>query len=274
MIAWHADPGLLHRYATGDVDPSLAASLEAHVLACARCRADIAGCVDDARLALGLDGLLATIDAPRPGPVESLLRRAGVPEHQARLLAATPSLRLSWLLAIAVALAFAVGTARLARDPSTGVDLFLVVAPLLPLAGVAAAYGPGVDPTYDIGVAAPMHGWRLLLLRSTAVLSSTTFLAGAATLLLPPAGWAVAAWLLPSLALTLGSLALSTVLSPLRSAGAVAAGWLAVIITAFSEQATTALLGPWPQGVAAVVVIAATGVLAVRRAAFDTRGIR
>jgi hypothetical protein len=33
--------------------------------------------------------------------------------------------------------------------------LFLVMAALLPVAGVAAAYGPGVDPAYDVGRASP-----------------------------------------------------------------------------------------------------------------------
>lgn len=273
MIAWHADPGLLHRYAMGDVDPSLAASLEAHVQACARCRADIGGSVGDERLARGLDGLLAAIDAPRPGPVESLLRRTGVPEHQARLLAATPSLRLSWLLAIAVALAFAVGTAHLARDPRAGVDLFLVIAPLLPLAGVAAAYGPGVDPTYDIGVAAPLSGWHLLLLRATAVLSTTTLLGTIGAVSLPGPGLVVAAWLLPSLALTLTSLALSTVLSPLRGAGIVAAGWLVLVTVGFTGQSPTLLTAPALQGVAGLAALFAVAVLIVRRRSFEVRGL-
>ncbi|MDQ3708796.1 MAG: zf-HC2 domain-containing protein [Actinomycetota bacterium] len=271
MSAWHAGAHLLHRYATGDVDPSLAASLEAHVQACGRCRADIAGCVAGERLARGLDGLLAALDSPRPGPVERLLRLVGVSEHHARLLAATPSLRLSWLLAIAVALAFAVGAAHLASDPRAGVDLFLVIAPLLPLAGVAAAYGPGVDPTYDIGVAAPLSGWRLLLLRAAAVLSTTTMLGTIGAVSLPGPGWAVAAWLLPSLALTLTSLALSTALSPLRGAGVVAAGWLVFVTVGLTGQSPALLTAPALQGAAGVAALLAVAVLIVRRRSFEVR---
>ena len=46
---------------------------------------------------------------------------------------------------------------------------FLALAPLLPLAGVAAAFGAALDPTYEIGLAAPLSAVRLLLLRTVAV---------------------------------------------------------------------------------------------------------
>ena len=49
------------------------------------------------------------------------------------------------------------------------------------------AYGPGIDPTYEIGLAAPMRGLRLLL-RAAAVVRASAVLAAAASLALP--GWA------------------------------------------------------------------------------------
>lgn len=33
--------------------------------------------------------------------------------------------------------------------------LFLALAPLLPLAGVALSYGPAIDPTYEMAVVSP-----------------------------------------------------------------------------------------------------------------------
>ena len=104
-------------------------------------------------------------------------------------------------------LAFAVWAAR---GDQQGVYWFLVLAPMLPLAGVAAAYGQGVDPTYEVGLAAPMRSFGLLLIRAVAVLVTTTVIAGLAALALPGLQWTAAAWLLPSLGLTLASLALAT----------------------------------------------------------------
>ena len=74
---------------------------------------------------------------------------------------------------------------------------FLVLAALLPLAGVAAAYGPGIDPSYEIGVAAPMSSFHLILVRASTVLASTAALAALAALTLPRVGWTAAAWIVP-----------------------------------------------------------------------------
>jgi hypothetical protein len=135
------------------------------------------------------------VDLPRAGVAERLMR-LGVAEHTARLLAATPALRGSWLLAVATVLAFAVLAAW--TTPGQDANLaFLCVAPLLPLAGIAAAYGPGIDPTYEIGLAAPLRSFRLLL-RAAAVLAAAALLAAAASLALPQLGPGAAGWLLPS----------------------------------------------------------------------------
>jgi hypothetical protein len=231
--SWHAGPDLLERYAASTLDEARAASIEAHVMRCARCREALAHA--EATLSLGeplariWNGVEARSDPIRRGVAEHLLVRAGVAEHVARLLAATRSLRLSWLAANALALAFAVAAAY-AGTP--GLMLFLTVAPLVPLAGVSAAYGPGVDPAYEVGVAAPMRSFRLLLVRSTAVLVASMALAGLASLALPRLDWSAAAWLLPSLGLTLASLALSTYIGPVRAAAGVTGVWVvAVLVT-------------------------------------------
>ena len=84
-------------------------------------------------------------------------------EDTARLLAATPSLSASWLGSVAAA-AF---LAALAADSSPrALFAFLTVAPMLPVAGVAAAYGRDADPAHEIAVASPYSMLRLLLLRS------------------------------------------------------------------------------------------------------------
>jgi hypothetical protein len=117
-----------------------------------------------------------------------------------------------------------------AHGSSGGPLLFLLLAPLLPVTGVAAAYGPGIDPTHELALAAPMSGFRLLLLRATAVLAGTTALAAVAAVALPPLGWLAAAWLLPALGLTLASLALATAMHPTAAAGAVAGAWVGAVL--------------------------------------------
>ena len=223
-MSWHVSLELLERYAAGDVDDVQAYSIEAHLPACDQCREDIAGLGGAAVLARSWEGLVAELDAPRPGPVQAALTRLEVPEHVARLLAATPALRLSWLLACAIVLALA---AWAAGERESGEYWFPVLAPLLPLAGVALAYGPDVDPTYEIGLAAPMRSFSLLLIRAVAVLATTSVMAMVAGIALDGPHWDAAAWLAPSLALTLASLALSTRFSPTLAFGGLAALWMA-----------------------------------------------
>jgi hypothetical protein len=228
-MTWHVEPDLLTAYATGAIDTSHAFSVEAHLTECEDCRMALAPMADAPRLERVWLEVEDHLDAPAPGPVESVLRRLGVPEHLARLLAATPSLTVSWLSAIALTLGFA---AFAAHHGQRGLLLFLCLAALLPVAGVAAAFGPALDPTYEVGLAAPLSSVRLLLLRSLAVLTTTVLLAGGGALALPGVGWTAAAWLLPSVALAASSLALATFVAPLTAVGVVGGVWIAAAVVA------------------------------------------
>src|SRR5206468_10612326 len=110
-------------------------SLEAHLLACAECRMLLSPLTDRNAIERMWMDIEEAVDAPRPGPVERVLLRLGLPDHVARLLAATPPLRLSWLGAVAVALVFAL---LAAHGGHAGLVVFLAMAPLVPVAGVAA----------------------------------------------------------------------------------------------------------------------------------------
>jgi hypothetical protein len=241
-MSWHADAALLEAYAHGRIDDARAGSVEAHALACAACRGGLAAWVPRGPLDRSWARVEPQLEPWNVGIIESLLQKLGIPDHVARLLAATPSLRLSWFGAMAAALSFAV---MAGRSGEGGLLVFLLVAPLVPLAGVAVAYGPGLDPTYEIGLAAPMRSYRLMLIRSMAVLAASEVLAFGASLALP-LGWATAAWLLPSLGLSAASLALSTFWPPLRAGLAVAGGWLAVVLG--TEVASTAPLAAFRGG--------------------------
>lgn len=266
-MSWHATPDLLRAYARGEADHPSASSLEAHVIECAACRQQISALADRERLERIWGEVRGDVDAPRRGPLETLLARCGVSDHLARLLAATPSLRASWLIAIALSLGFA---AAAAHEGQRGLLMFLVVAALVPLAGVAVAYGSGIDPTYEIGVVAPMDGFHLVLVRAAAVLASTAALAGLAALTLPQVGWTAAAWLVPSLALTVLSLALATYVAPLVAAGSVALVWIAIVlVTARAADDRLVAFGPGAQIGLLLLAAAAALVVARRRDSFD-----
>jgi hypothetical protein len=267
---WHVPDEELRRYADRRSSPPWLWSTEAHLAACAGCRERLADAVEPGLVAAGWSRLDAELDAPRPGPLEAGLVTLGVRPHTARLLAATPALRRSWLAALALTLALAAGAGHAARAMAAPV-LFLAVAPLLPLVGVALSFGPRVDPTYELALVAPVHTFRLLLLRCAAVLSTTTVLSAAASLALPGYGLVVLAWLVPALALTLAGLALTPRLGPVAAAAAVGLGW-AVLVAATVRFSTGDSVLFAPAGQVTLALAAASAAAAVRkvRPLFDT----
>lgn len=269
-MSWHVPSDALSSYAHGQIDPVQAYSVEAHLPSCSQCTAQIAELTDGARLARAWEEIEERLDAPRGGPVEAGLVRIGVSEHVARLLGATPALRVSWLLACALVLGFAVWAAS-RRDE--GLVVFLVLAPLLPLAGVALAFGPDVDPTYEIGLAAPLRSFGLLLVRALAVLGTTTVMAGIAALALPGLHPSAAAWLLPSLGLTLASLALATRTSALVACGSLALLWVLAVGVGWRVMEEPLLVfGQAGQITCALLAAGAALVLARTNDRFERRG--
>ncbi len=196
-VEWHADPTLLASYVRGSIGHASAASVEQHLVACAACRTALRGLVDPAPLERVWDSVVEQVQAPRPGPIERLLRRFGASDVDALLVAAAPAIRRSWIAGTLVTLAFAIVAAG---SQDRGALLFLMVAPLVPVAGVAMSYGPDVDPCHEITVAASYSGVRLALLRTAAVLAISLPVAAIGGLLLPGPDWTAVAWLLPAIA--------------------------------------------------------------------------
>jgi hypothetical protein len=268
-MSWHVAEGDLRAYAQGELAAPLLWSADTHLASCAECRGVLAGVTDPVALDAGWERLDAELDAPRPGWFEALLTRVGIADHTARLLAATPVLRRSWLAAVVFLLLTTVGAVHTTESPT----LFLALAPLLPLVGVALSYGPALDPTYEMTVVAPTHGFRLLMIRTLAVLVAGLGLNGLATLALPGYGLRALAWLLPALALTATGLALTPRLGPVLAPSLVGGAWVAVLLAAQAAQQTAAdPLAPFTaagQGVAGTVAALAAGLLFLVRDRFD-----
>ncbi|CAL9497616.1 zf-HC2 domain-containing protein [Streptomyces werraensis] len=269
---WHVPEDDLRAYARGGLEAPALWSADTHLTACAHCRDVLAGLDDPVALDAGWERLDAELDAPRPGLLESLLLRLGVRDHTARLLAATPALRRSWLGAVAAVLLLTVAV-TVGRTEGGRLTFFLALAPLLPLVGVALSYGPRMDPTYEMTVVAPMHGFRLLMIRTVAVLTAGLGLNGLATLALPGYGLLALSWLLPALALTATALALSARLGPVLAPALTGGGWVALLVTADAVrsggQETLAPFTAAGQGVSAAVAVLAAGLLVLLRDRFD-----
>ena len=267
-MSWHPQEPTFDAYMSGSIDDAAAGSLEAHVLACAACREALSARADLARQARIWAGVRESIDRPREGIAERALIWLGVRDDLARLLATTPMLRGSWVAAVAATLAFAVLASRaLGGDPLP----FLALAPLVPLAGVAAAFGKPADPAWELGLSTPVGGFTLMLIRSTAVLAVSVVLAGIAALSLPDAGWTAAAWLLPALALTVVTLVASSArLSATTAAGTVGGAWLAVVVVADRLSGRPlATFGPGAQVAFAAIAAVAAVALVARYASFE-----
>jgi hypothetical protein len=92
------------------------------------------------------------------------------------------------------------------------------------------AFAAALDPTREIGLAAPYSWLRLLLIRTAAVLAVTVPIVAAAGLALPGSKGLAAAWLLPTAGLTCAALALTARMTPVVAVGVVATAW--VVVTA------------------------------------------
>jgi len=286
---WHADADLLASYAAGTADPVVVWSVEAHLTGCARCRSALSAHADAERLARNRSVLLVRVAMPGEGRMRRLLGRCGVPDHLLGLLATTPSLRRSWLLSVIGVVAVVVGeaaavryggiraggTGRLGGHPDPEVLApFLLVAPLLVLAGVAAAFLPSFDPAFRLAVAAPFSGFTLLLVRTVSALAAALIPVVGAAFALPGPGWLPAALLLPSLALCVFALAAATVLEPRAAALTAGALWVLPALLLAAGHVPLAIVRPDAQFACAAVLCASAVVLLARHDRFEWGRIR
>jgi hypothetical protein len=269
----HPSASVLADYAHRRTSTPASAAVDLHVQSCMVCRYGVnqlAIDVEPDRVEHNLLVIAAAIEAPTPRLVERCLTRVGLSGETARLLAATPSLRRSWFIAIGLVLFFGLVAANPDR-PNTSIVWFLALAPLLPVIGVAMAYGPSADPSYEMTLAAPISGFRLVLLRTVAVLAASIALTGGVALLMVQRQSAVmTAWFVPGLMLSALTLSLMTRVPPRLAAVGVAGTWI-VLVIAISTRAVDefALFRPGPQVMMAVVALAAAAVIVARRDAFD-----
>lgn len=278
MSVEHASDRLIDGYARGDTDLAVDElwSLEAHLEACAVCRSRLAEAVS-----AGAPGVAALVDTVWSGLEPRLAAATAVPRGRRRAAWLSPWLSRGlsrWLtpaaapwLAMAVAttvIALLLDTGAAGRSP-TRVPLILLLAPVLPVAGVAASWARGLDPAYELTAAAPRAGLQLVLRRTTSVLAVVVpvLLAGG-----PLTGVTAGQWLLPCLALTSLTLALGGVIGVTPAAAVLAGVWAAVVVGPYAVTGTTGTIGvalrPDGMPVWGLLLAVGAGVVVARRDAY------
>jgi hypothetical protein len=277
---WHAGEQELAAYVSGGAGRALAASVEAHLLGCARCRDAVGRLAGDLERDRAWERLADTLDRPSG----SLLGRLTRGHWFARSSVATPAMLQAALAAVVLVGLVPLVTAMTAGD--AGLVALLVLAPLAPMAAVALAYREWADPAGEISLAAPSAGLRLVALRALAV--SLVALPLAFVVLLAVETWGAdvpmrlgAAWCLPGLALaSLVLLAGTTRLDPLQVAVGISAAWAVSVVAVVTvrrslrpELFLDLVASPAVQSAALAVAVAALLLTVVRRDAVAYRRI-
>ncbi|MEV7603453.1 zf-HC2 domain-containing protein [Kitasatospora sp. NPDC089797] len=270
----HASRRLIDDYARGAVPmpADVVWAVEAHLETCASCRSLLAASVAD-----GVPEVSTLLANVRSGLEPQLAATAAPPARRRR--AGWVSAWLTPVMAPWLAMTVAVTLAALLLDaiaPTTvlgGASPVSLVAPVLPLFGVAAAWSRGLDPAHELTASTARAGLPLLLRRTTAVLAVvvpglllTGWLTGTTT---------AAQWLLPSLAFTSTALALGSVVGVTRAAAGLAAGWgVAVLVpaglTRHAPLAVRLALEADRMPAWALLLLLAVGAVIARRNAYST----
>jgi hypothetical protein len=184
----------------------------------------------DVDLSRAWNGVAAVLWRREPGWLERaagrLLRSPGL----ARALVTTPSLLVPWLLASIVVLAAGAVTTLGTGEPLVG-----LLAPAVAAAGIAYAYGPGIDPAWELSCSMPVSDRMVLLVRALAVFAVDAVLGLAASAASGAAAGITFGWLIPMTAVSALALAAATLT---RSANAgVAAGLSGWVITVLASRA-------------------------------------
>ena len=212
-------------------------------------------------------GVAAQVWRRHPGPTERaaarLLRSPGL----ARALVTTPSLLAGWLIATAVVL-----LAGVFATLGTGTPYVPLLAPAVAAVGIAYAYGPGIDPAWELSQSMAVSDRMVLLARALAVFAANAALglaaAAAGAAAVPTAAAVTFGWLIPMTAVCALALAAATLARSANVGVTVGvAGWAIVVLAgqAASGRLTavitdTALVLPYLAfgAVCAAIALAAT----------------
>jgi len=171
-------------------------------------------------------GVAAQVWRRDPGRVERLAGRLLRSPGLARALLTTPSLLLGWIIATAVVLAVGV-----VATLGTGTPYVALCAPALAAAGIAYAYGPGIDPAFELSRSMAVGDRIVLLARALAVFGLNAALGLAASAASGVAAALTFGWLVPMTAACALALAAATLANSANvGVAAGVAGWVIMVL--------------------------------------------
>jgi hypothetical protein len=171
-------------------------------------------------------GVAAQVWRRDPGRVERLAGRLLRSPGLARALLTTPSLLLGWIIATAVVLA-----AGVVATLGTGTPYVALCAPALAAAGIAYAYGPGIDPAFELSRSMAVGDRMVLLARALAVFGLNATLGLAASAASGVAAALTFGWLVPMTAACALALAAATLANSANvGVAAGVAGWVIMVL--------------------------------------------
>jgi hypothetical protein len=172
-------------------------------------------------------GVAAEVWRRRPGPLERVAGRLLRSPGLARALVTTPSLLLGWIIATAVVL-----VAGVLATLGTGTPYVPLLAPAVAAAGIAYAYGPGIDAAWELSCSMAISDRMVLLVRALAVFGLNAVLGLAASVATGAATAVTFGWLVPMTAVCALALAAAT-LARSANVGVAAgvAGWVIMVLS-------------------------------------------
>ncbi len=268
--AWHLDQTTLDAYANGRPLPVVGPSVEAHLVECPDCRGRLGDVMSHATVDRAWLAIRAHVETPRRSVAERLLGWFGVSADSARLLAAVPAFRGAWLLGMLTANLFAGLAALFAGD--YGLSLFLIVAPLAPVAGVAASFGGDADPSHELVTVSPYSATRMLLLRTGGVLATSIPVTVLIGLTLPGPAWLGVAWLTPAAAGVVLTLLLAPVFGSTPTAATLGAIWSVGVVSAARMSDPVSVVEPAMQLAVGAVALMGLAALLLRQPSYEQLG--
>ena len=180
-------------------------------------------------------GVAAEVWRRHPGRLERTAARLLHSPGLARALVTTPSLLLPWLISTVVV--FGAG-ALISLGP--GQPLVWLLAPAVAAVGIAFAYGPGIDPAWELSSSCAVPDRLVLLTRAVAVFALNAVLGLLASAASGAAEALTFGWLIPMTAVCALALAVAVAArSAMVGAGAGVAAW---VITVLAGQAASGRL--------------------------------
>ncbi|WP_328923480.1 zf-HC2 domain-containing protein [Streptomyces sp. NBC_00190] len=265
----HAWMRVIDDYARGDTEIAADTlwALESHMETCAMCRSRLS-----ASVATEAPGIAVLVDTVRAGLAPQLDAAVRAPSRRYRprwVPAWTTPVMVPWLaMTVTVTLLALLLAAAGAPAVAGAASPALLIAPVLPLCAVAAAWSRSLDPAHELTASTPRAGLPLLLRRTISALAVVLpallvegWLTGAMT---------AAQWLLPSLAFTSTALALGSVVGVTRAAAGLVVAWGIVIAApAWGTGRVPIVLRPDQMPVWGVLLALGIGAVIARRRAYS-----